>query len=73
MNIRIEAIPKELKSDVIKIGGVVNYYEELDECIMATFFHHELKTHGDHVVITDDLTGGKFRIAKSDFHTIEVI
>ena len=73
MKIRIEQLPKELKNDVIKIGGVPTYYEELDECFQANFFHHGLKTYGDHVVITDELTGYKLRFSRIDFYMIELI
>ena len=72
MKIRIEQLPKELKNDVIKIGGVPTYYEELDECFQATFFHHELETHGDHVIVTDELTGYSMIIKRCDFYTIEL-
>ena len=72
MIIRIEQLPKEMKKDVIRLGGYVNYYNELDECILATFYRHELKTHADHVVITDTLTGEKLTISSVDFYTIEL-
>ena len=73
MNIRIEEVPKELKNEVVRIGGICDYYPELDECFLASFMHHELETQGDHVIITDDLTGNKLIIKRCDFYTIELI
>lgn len=73
MKIRVEQLPRELKNTVIKTGGVPTYYEELDECFQATFYHHELVTYGDRVLIADDLTGLKLSISDTDFYTIELI
>lgn len=73
MKITVEELPAEMKNDVIRIGGCVNYYDELDGCILATFYHHELETHGVHVIIMDDLTGYELIIARHDFFTIELI
>lgn len=73
MKITIEELPIEMKADVVRIGGAVSYYHELSECFIATFEHHELETHGDHVIVTDELTGYELIIKRCDFYTIEVI
>lgn len=73
MKITIEELPAKMKNDVIRIGGTVSYYQELDECFIATFEHHELESHGDHVIVTDELTGYELIIERSDFYTIELI
>ena len=73
MKITIKELPIEMKSDVARIGGAVSHYHKRGECFIATFEHHELETHGDHVIVTDDLTGYKLIIKKWDFYTIELI
>lgn len=73
MKITIEELPAEMKNDVVRIGGAVSYYHELDDCFMATFEHHELESHGDHVIVTDELTGYLLIIKRCDFYTIEPI
>jgi hypothetical protein len=73
MKITIEEVPSKLKNDVVRIGGECNYYQELDECFIAIFHHHELATEGDAVVITDELTGYELIIDRTDFFTIQLI
>lgn len=73
MKIKVEALPKELKNEVVWIGGICNYYPGLDDCLLATFMHHELETYGDNVKIIDDLTGRVLDIKSTDFFTIEIM
>lgn len=73
MNIEIEQLPKDYRNDVIRLGGVPTYYEELDECFMATFDHHTIHIEGDCAVIIDDLTGDSIVFERSDFYSIEIM
>lgn len=73
MNIKIERLPKDYRNDVIRLGGVPTYYEELDECFMATFDHHTIHIEGDCAVIIDDLTGDSIVFERSVFYTIEIM
>lgn len=70
MRIIIEEVAKELKDCFVRIGGTVEYYEELDEVIKITLNHHSLMTMGDSVLIIDDLTGKKVILDRNDYYTI---
>lgn len=73
MNIRIEGLERKWKTTIIKIGGVVDRYPDLPETIAATLYHHEIKTKGDHVEISDDLTDNVIFIKSSDFFEITIV
>lgn len=73
MNIRIELLSMKMEHDVIRIGGVPTYYDDLHENFQATFFHHELTTRGDWVTVLDNLTGEKIIFNRNDFYMIELI
>lgn len=70
MGIRVEQLPWELKNEVVRIGGECEYYEELDDCFAANFYHHELETQGAVVIVTDDLTGYSSIFKRIDYYQI---
>lgn len=73
MDIIVYMLPMEMKDLVVRIGGVVSYYDELNEVFDATFIHHEIKTKSNQVIITDDLTSKYIAIDKVDFYTIKIL
>lgn len=73
MNIRIEGLDRKWETTIIKIGGVVDYYPDIPETIGVTLFHHEIKTKGDHVEISDDLTDKVIFIKSTDFFEIAIV
>lgn len=71
MEIIANHVPKEMKDEVVRVGGFVDFDDDLD-MFTATFYHHELINNSCQVKITDDLTGRKMILNRFDFDTIEI-